>query len=79
MRAECLLRSKEGTMIDRKILGYFSMVFVFALCYALFQAAQYVFLAIIGIVYLAFVFGIDKFKIDLKNKKVELEDENRDS
>jgi hypothetical protein len=55
------------------------MLFVFALCYALFQAAQYVFLAITGIVYLAFVFGIDKFKIDLKNKKVELEDENRDS
>jgi energy-coupling factor transporter transmembrane protein EcfT len=66
-------------MIDRKILGYFSMVFVFALCYALFLAEQYVFLAIIGIVYLAFVFGIDKFKIDLKNKKVELEDENRDT
>jgi hypothetical protein len=66
-------------MIDKKILGYFSMIFMFGLGYALIVEKQFVILAILSIIYLGLIFGIDKFRIDLKNKKVELEDENRDS
>lgn len=63
-------------MIDRKILGYFSMVFILVLCAALFKSEQPILAGIIGLVYLVFVFGIDKFKIDFKNKKIELEDKD---
>jgi hypothetical protein len=66
-------------MIDRKILGYLSFIFVVALCYALLLEKQFFILSIVSVVYLGLIFGIDKFKIDFKNKKVELEDENRDS
>lgn len=66
-------------MIDRKILGYFSIIFMLGLGYALVVEKQFITLSVISIVYLGLIFGIDKFKIDLKNKKVELEDENRDS
>lgn len=66
-------------MIDRKILGYFSIVFMLGLGYALVVEKQFVILSVVSVVYLGLIFGIDKFKLDLKNKKVELEDENRDS
>ena len=66
-------------MIDRKILGYFSIIFMLGLGYALIIEKQFVILSIVSVVYLGLIFGIDKFKIDFKNKKVELEDENRDS
>lgn len=60
-------------MIDRKILGYFSMVFVTAFCFALIQAGQYIISGVIGFVYVALIFGIDKIKFDLKKKQVEIE------
>ena len=66
-------------MIDRKILGYFSIIFMLGLGYALVIEKQFVILSIVSVVYLGLIFGIDKFKIDLKNKKVELEDDHRDS
>ena len=66
-------------MIDRKILGYFSIIFMLGFCYALIVEKQFVILAIVTVIYLGLIFGIDKFKIDLKNKKVELEDEDRNS
>jgi hypothetical protein len=66
-------------MIDRKILGYFSTIFMLGLAYALVIEKQFVILSIVSIVYLGLIFGIDKFKIDFKNKKVELKDENQDS
>ena len=66
-------------MIDRKILGYFSTVFMLGLAYALIVEKQFIILSIVSVVYLGLIFGIDKFKIDFKNKKVELQDENRDS
>ena len=66
-------------MIDRKILGYFSIIFMLGFGYALVVEKQFIILAIVSVVYLGLIFGIDKFKIDFKNKKVELEDENRDS
>lgn len=66
-------------MIDRKVLGYFSAIFMLALNYALIVEKQFVIMAILDVIFLGLIFGIDKFKIDLKNKKVELEDENRDN
>jgi hypothetical protein len=65
-------------MIDRRILTYFSMIFVTALCYALIQAEKEILSGLIGLAYLVFAFGIDKFKLDLKNKKIEIEDEHKD-
>lgn len=65
-------------MIDRKIIGYFSMIFVTALCYALFVEDQAVLAGLIGLAYLVFAFGVDKFKLDLKNKKIEIQDEYKD-
>lgn len=64
-------------MIDRKILGYFSIVFMLGLGYALVVEKQFIILSVVSVIYLGLIFGIDKFKIDFKNKKVELEDENR--
>jgi hypothetical protein len=66
-------------MIDRKILGYFSIIFMLGFGYALVVEKQFVILSLVSVVYLGLIFGIDKFKIDFKNKKIELEDENRDS
>lgn len=66
-------------MIDRKILGYFSAIFMLGLNYALIVEKQFVILSVVSVIYLGLIFGIDKFKIDLKNKKVELEDENRNT
>lgn len=66
-------------MIDRKILGYFSIVFMLGLGYALVVEKQFVILAVISIIYLGLIFGIDKFKVDFNKKKIELEDENRDN
>lgn len=65
-------------MIDRKVLGYFSMIFVTALCYALIVNDQFILAGLIGLSYLVFSFGIDKFKLDLKNKKIEINDEHKD-
>jgi len=65
-------------MIDRKILGYFSMIFVSALCYALIVEDQFILSGLIGLAYLVFSFGIDKFKVDFKNKKIEVQDEHKD-
>lgn len=65
-------------MIDRKALGYFSMIFVTALCYALINNDQFILAGLIGLSYLVFSFGIDKFKLDLKNKKIEINDEHKD-
>jgi hypothetical protein len=65
-------------MIDRKILGYFSTVFMLGLAYALIVEKQFIILSIVSVVYLGLIFGIDKFKIDFKNKKVELKDESKD-
>lgn len=64
-------------MIDRKILGYFSIIFMLGFGYALVVEKQFIMLSIVSIVYLGLIFGIDKFKIDFKNKKVELKDENK--
>lgn len=66
-------------MIDRKILGYFSIVFMLGLGYALIVEKQFVILSIVSVVYLGLIFGIDKFKVDFDKKKIELEDENRDN
>lgn len=66
-------------MIDRKILGYFSIVFMLGLGYALVVEKQFIILAVISIIYLGLIFGIDKFKVDFNKKKIELEDENRDN
>lgn len=65
-------------MIDRKILGYFSMIFVTALCYALIVKDQFILACLTGIAYLVFAFGIDRFKLDLKNSKIEIQDEHKD-
>lgn len=65
-------------MIDRKVLGYFSTVFMLGLAYALIVEKQFIILSIVSVVYLGLIFGIDKFKIDFKNKKVELKDESKD-
>jgi hypothetical protein len=64
-------------MIDRKIIGYFSMIFVATLCYALFVENEPIVSALVGLIYLVFALGVDKFKIDLKNKKIEIEDEHK--
>lgn len=45
--------------------------------YALIVEKQFVILSIVSVIYLGLIFGIDKFKIDLKNKKVELADTNQ--
>lgn len=60
-------------MIDRKILGYFSMIFVTCLCGVLIHKEQYIVASIIGFVYVALIFGVDKIKFDLKKKQVEIE------
>lgn len=65
-------------MIDRKILSYFSLILVAGIVYALIVEKQFVIVSIIVTIYLGLIFGIDKFKIDLKNKKVELQDESKD-
>lgn len=65
-------------MIDRKILGYFSMIFVTAFCYAFIKAEQYSIAGIIGFVYVALIFGIDKIKFDLKKKQVEIENNDNE-
>ena len=67
-------------MIDKKILGYFSMIFVTCLCGVLVDKEQYIIASIIGFVYIALIFGVDKIKLDLKKKQVEIEnnDEHKD-
>lgn len=65
-------------MIDRKVLGYFSFIFMIMFCYTLVQEKQFLIVSIIVIIYLGLIFGIDRFKIDFKNKKVELEDEHKE-
>lgn len=62
-------------MIDRKVLGYFSMIFIVLFCYALYMAGEFVILGIVGIVYLGFVFGFDKIKISKRG--IEIEDRNK--
>jgi hypothetical protein len=66
-------------MIDRKILGYFSIIFMLGLGYALVVEKQFITLSVISIIYLGLIFGIDRFEIDFKNKKIKLKDENRNS
>ena len=60
--------------IDRKILGYVSSIMVAYLLVEGVRNNQWIFSGIVALVYLAFVFGVDKFVIDLKNKKVEIDD-----
>lgn len=63
-------------MIDRRILGYFSMLFIPSLVFTLIYVKEYFAAAALGMVYLVFIFGIDKFKIT-KNS-IEIEDEHKD-
>lgn len=64
--------------IDRRALGYLSVVIVAAVCFAAIRAEQWVLTGLIVILWLAFVFGIDKIVLDLKNKKVEVDNADED-
>lgn len=52
---------------------------VILLSYGLFEKEEYYLSAGIVVVYLALIFGFDKFKVNLKSKTIEIKDENRDS
>lgn len=65
-------------MIDRKLLGYFTIPLVLLIIGYLIYAKQYIIVSIFSAVYIGLIFGVDKFKIDLKNKKIEIQDEHKD-
>lgn len=52
---------------------------VILLAWGLFEKDQEIAAAVVVVIYLAFVFGFDKLKINLKSKTIEIKDENRDS
>jgi ABC-type transport system involved in multi-copper enzyme maturation permease subunit len=52
---------------------------VILLSYGLFVKNQEIAAAVVVVIYLAFIFGFDRFKINLKSKTIEIKDENRDS
>ena len=52
---------------------------VILLSYGLFVKNQEIAAAVVVVIYLAFVFGFDKLKINFKSKTIEIKDENRDS
>jgi hypothetical protein len=52
---------------------------VILLSYELFQKEQEIAAAVVMVIYLAFIFGFDKLKLDFKKKQIEIKDENRDS
>jgi hypothetical protein len=63
--------------IDRRFLAYASFLLVGFLVYKTIEAEQWVITAITVIVYISFIFGVDKFVVDLKNKKVEMQDADK--
>ena len=63
--------------INRKVLTYAATFLVAYLIYVTTQAAQWVLAGCITALYLAFAFGVDKFIIDIKNKKVEIDDSDK--
>ena len=52
---------------------------VILLSYGLFVKNQEIAAAVVVVIYLDFIFGFDKLKINLKSKSIEIKDENRDS
>lgn len=65
-------------MIDRKILGYFSMIFSLTFCAALLSNGQFIMAGFFATVYIILIFGVDKFKLDLKKKTIEIEDDKKE-
>lgn len=64
-------------MIDRRVLAYLSIPLVFYIIYFLVNAKEWVIVSILTVIYLGFVFGIDRVKFDLKNKKIEFRDDDK--
>lgn len=64
--------------INRAILSYLSVPIVGFIVVEAVKKEQWAIATIIATVYLAFAFGIDKFIIDWKNKKVEINDTNKE-
>lgn len=51
---------------------------VILLSYGLFVKEQEIAAAVVVVIYLAFVFGFDRLKINLKSKTIEIKDESKD-
>lgn len=64
--------------IDRRTLTYVSSIMVAFIIYKAVLANQWVVSCVVAALYLAFAFGADKFVLDLKNKKVEIDDTDKE-
>ncbi len=60
--------------MKKEYLLVVSPFLVISLAWGLFEREQEILAAFVVVIYLAFIFGFDKFKFDLKNKKIEVED-----
>lgn len=63
--------------INRRFLAYASLFIVSGFSYKLLEAEQWLLAGLVILVYLAFIFGVDRFVVDLKNKKVEIDDRDK--
>jgi hypothetical protein len=64
--------------IDRRSLTYISSIMVAFIVYKAVMVEQWVVASVVASVYLAFAFGVDKFVIDLKNKRVQIDDTDKE-
>lgn len=60
--------------IDRRSLTYLGTLFVAFMLYKAISAEQWAIAGVVLLAYLAFAFGVDKFIIDFRSKKVEFND-----
>jgi hypothetical protein len=63
--------------INRKHLSYASLFFVAFFSYKALEAEQWLLSSGVLALYLSFIFGVDKFVLDWKNKKVEIDDSDK--
>jgi hypothetical protein len=64
--------------INRKHLSYASLFFVAFFSYKALEAEQWLLTGAVILVYFSFIFGVDKFVVDWKNKKVEIQDADKE-
>lgn len=64
--------------MKKEYLLAISPFLVLLLSYGLFEKNQEIAASIVVVIYLAFIFGFDKLKINLKSKSIEIKDESKD-
>lgn len=67
--------SPNRNNMDKKMLGYFSMIFTMGVCAALIYKDQYLVSGVTSIIYICLIFGVDKIKITKKSVEIENKEE----